>query len=742
MKHYETFLQNGQNIFDTYCRTDEEDKHPIMLPRAPHQKYIDRYPDQDLPGQSFKDDRVQQQNYEAEVKFYRVLENLEENFIVLHNFEYTHYQYHLGDKSHDKNKCGKCKKVSANNEGECDFVVVDSNYFAIFEVKNASYIKEHAAPIDGTDQKKQLPGFQKSLAQRKKMAELIKRFSNRLTVLQFSVYPNLKKIYNKEFKLSVDEKVSIIFEEDIHTLTDWIDWWKNNVSDLILPLYPKFQTIHEEVRNFLLAVWCTDNKGKCDSAKFSLGRCIMDIDEKLRSAEFTFRENNPDVITNPSKVTDFMGIKNFTKQQYDLIISNEHFCWVNGPAGTGKSVVLLEKMFNLATENDENKIILIGGTTHHDYQKILENTSIKVAVISFAEDEKVDEIRSKIEECFRNHQVAILSKSFTQSGTERLVFPNYNKLFRSLPGVNVFIDDFQYVFGWIDDFNVLVGFLRISQMISASNYVFVTYDIMQGCLNYTDKELHTKLINLLKDRVPSGQLYSLTKIMRNTFDLSIDLAKIRGIISEELFDKSEIVLPCQQPGHFIHGPKTAVHVFNNFDEENIKLIFNKEFRRITYRTDNTAEVPDVGLIHTYFDNGTLHLVEDLEMNINDGKLFSFADQTYSKEWPSVIVLHTIPHRSQWNCKMLYLAMSRARVKCTVIMYPLMGMILDHEAIYFTSTLLSKLEDSVRVTRYQFIPKTFKPRMIPNDKSKLEEYFKETTSYCEEFYRKRNQNVYK
>ena len=188
-------------------------------------------------------------------------------------------------------------------------------------------------------------------------------------------------------------------------------------------------------------------------------------------------------------------------------------------------------------------------------------------------------------------------------------------------------------------------------MISASNYVFVTYDIMQGCLNYTgpDKELHTKLINLLKDRVPSGQLYSLTKIMRNTFDLSIDLAKIRGIISEELFDKSEIVLPRQEPGHFIHGPKTAVHVFNNFDEENINLIFNKEFRRITYRTDNTAEVPDVGLIHTYFDNDTLHLVEDLEMNINDGKLFSFADQTYSKEWPSVIVLHTIPVPSQWDC---------------------------------------------------------------------------------------------
>ena len=61
--------------------------------------------------------------------------------------------------------------------------------------------------------------------------------------------------------------------------------------------------------------------------------------------------------------------------------------------------------------------------------------------------------------------------------------------------------------------------------------------------------------------------------------------------------------------------------------------------------------------------------------------------------------------------MLYIAMSRARVKCTVIMYPMMGMILDHEASNFTSTSLSKLEDSLRVKKYQFIPQTFKTKNV-------------------------------
>ena len=99
---YEKYRRNGKEIFDIYCLTEE--KRPIMLPRAPQQTYIDLYPDenQDQPGFDFKDDRLRQQNYEAEVKVYRALEKLQEDLIILHNFEYTHFQYHLNDSSHDK----------------------------------------------------------------------------------------------------------------------------------------------------------------------------------------------------------------------------------------------------------------------------------------------------------------------------------------------------------------------------------------------------------------------------------------------------------------------------------------------------------------------------------------------------------------------------------------------------------------------------------------------------------------
>jgi len=138
---YQKYLRNGKEIFETYCSTG--DKRPIMLPRAPQQTYIDVIdPDEDKPGCSFQNDRNQQLNYEAEVKVYRVLEKLDGNYIVLHSFEYTHFQYHLGDSNHDRRKCIICKKTATNREGECDFIVIAPTYFVIIEVKNMSHIGE------------------------------------------------------------------------------------------------------------------------------------------------------------------------------------------------------------------------------------------------------------------------------------------------------------------------------------------------------------------------------------------------------------------------------------------------------------------------------------------------------------------------------------------------------------------------------------------------------------------------
>ena len=178
------YIKNGEEIFLKYCNSPDN-LHPTMLPIAPDQTYIDKYP-QSSPA--FGDERKRQSDYEAEVVVYRAVEKLDEKrVVVLHNFEYTHHQYRLCD-NHVRRDCLECRNP-ANSEGECDFLVICPDRFIIIEVKNMTNIlacepdfhlctigedwenpecmtmKKHSEVLNKT--------FQKSLQQRHKIVNLI-----------------------------------------------------------------------------------------------------------------------------------------------------------------------------------------------------------------------------------------------------------------------------------------------------------------------------------------------------------------------------------------------------------------------------------------------------------------------------------------------------------------------------------------------------------------------------------------
>ena len=721
---YEKYLRNGNEIFETYCSTG--DKHPIMLPRAPQQTYVDLYPE-DQPGCSFENDRNQQLNYEAEVIVYRALEKLiGGHFIVLHSFEYTHFQYHLGDFNHVKRKCTECKKRATNREGECDFLVITPNYFVIMEVKNMGHIGNQSDPGCNKDQQSQALAktFQKSLDQRKKMVEFVKRFYKRLTVLQFTVYPNFQKAFKKDFQLSRDKLSSIIFKEDLEYFSDW---WKDNVSDLVLdePLHPEFRTKHEDVRNLLLAIWCTD-KTICDKSKCSLGKCIVNINEQLRSGIFTFRSNNPDVIPSPKIVKDFLGIDNLTKQQYDLINSNEKFLWINGPAGAGKTVVLLAKILQLALSSEDKKIVLFCETCYIDEDRTspeyldtpLKKAGVKHVSIFHTEmvDKPVDEVYRIIRGYLYDNQVVIIIvRGLTAKSKDIKCIGNISltKLIRLFQGkgIQVFFDDIQGAFSWekVEEYTDLdyETFKALFEL-SSSCHVWIACDTLQTPLCIDDVEerlrLDSRLTGFVKDELSSTQLVSLSKNLRNTSDLSRTLSIIREHIIEpghlvSTFRNDFAIL--QAPGHYIHGPKSIVHVLQKFDEKRLYDIFVKEFNELCFH--NMIDNNDVGILYT----NTQDLVK---INV-DGILLSkditprLVMSTYSQEWPAVIVLQTLVNdqlktlsggseKVLVDLQFLYLAMSRARVKCTVIMFPLEGTILEEN--HRMCSLLDKLKDSVEV----------------------------------------------
>ena len=736
--HYEKYLRNGNEIFKTYCSTG--DKHPIMLPRAPQQTYIDIYPE-DQPGCSFENDRNQQLNYEAEVIVYRALEKLSGgDLIVLHSFEYSHFQYYLEDLSHIIGKCLKCKKRKADREGECDFIVIAPNFFVIIEVKNMGHIGKQSDLGCNNDQQSLalVKTFQKSLEQRNKMVQFVKRFCKRLTVLQFTVYPNFQKAFKKEFLISRDQLSTIIFKEDIE---GFFDWWKENVSDLVLDesLHHEFRTKHEDVRNLLLAIWCTKDHGAqktiCDKSKCSLGKCIVKINERLRSGRFAFRSNNPEVIPSPKIVKDFLGINNLTKQQYDLINSYEMFLWINGPAGAGKTVVLLAKILQLALSSKDNKIVLFCETiiSPEHLLKPLKKAGVKHASTFVLEsiEESTDEITytsifCRIRDYLNENQVVIiwlrgfdtLTKDIEDIENTMLI--NVIRLFQG-KGIHVFIDDIQVKLQ--RDTDVMTknrdrdyDLLKTLLELSSSCRVWISCDMLQNFIYIADEEEviirhNSRLAGFFNEELSSTQLVSLSKNLRNTSDLS----KTLSIIREHILEQGNIVSPfknyfaiIQSPGHYIHGPKSIVHVLQRFDKELIYSIFVKEFNELCF--DDIKDGNDVGILHTL--NHTLDTVNiNLIVSILDDILFSTnitprrVMDVYSKEWPAVIVLQPLndhhgeilndgPAIVSCDSENLYIAMSRARAKCTVIIFPLEGAILDD--YHRMSSLLDKLEDSVEV----------------------------------------------
>ena len=146
----------------------------IMIPPIPDSKFIDKLPEGELEGPNIQE-KDHQEAYEAEVKLFRIFEEIQEGCLIIHQLEFTHEQYSAFVDEHQcsKKQCKKgpeihpCHKQSSEIEGECDFVVAGENFVAVFEVKglHLQYTDEDLKKIEGC--------CQSAILQRKKMEVLI-----------------------------------------------------------------------------------------------------------------------------------------------------------------------------------------------------------------------------------------------------------------------------------------------------------------------------------------------------------------------------------------------------------------------------------------------------------------------------------------------------------------------------------------------------------------------------------------
>ena len=490
-------------------------------------------------------------------------------------------------------------------------------------------------------------------------------------------------------------------------------WWADNVTqatpsvrrvskesvsstEIIMPVYN--QDSHEKVKFILLAIWATQ-KQKCFQSKCSLGKCIMDINKELKKGHITFktkkRTPNPDVVKAPFFISKYVGVQNLTTQQYSVFNSDESLMWINGPAGTGKTVILCSKIIQLLIQPDGNNKVVVfkftgqGNNSQH-YQCALDKARIQYKLISSSR---------------RKHTPEELANLITESVCRVIIVEvcyldttEFTETLRELSGYHVFVDDIQSIFKLYTTVNGCTDLINKLIELSINKKVWIACDIAQLWF-IRDNKIPSTLNKVLTDKLNTSQRRILTKNLRNTCDLSYILSVLRGEVELCSPGNLDLVLPTQSQGHFIHGPLTVIHVFNDCNVDSIVEVFDTELDRLCAELNYS----DIGVVYTYYSGDVVSLVRDsvdMRCNNTDVKI-AVCDSAYSSsaEWPAVVVLCEARnyYKEATYLSRLYLALSRARVHCTVIMYPWKGRTLD--TIPYMLPLLERLSNYARIIRY-------------------------------------------
>ena len=402
-------------------------------------------------------------------------------------------------------------------------------------------------------------------------------------------------------------------------------------------------------------------------------------------------------------------MENLTVEQYEAFESSENLLWINGPAGAGKSVILCGKIIKLVQLNEDNKVVLFkfGGMGNNCelYQRALKEASVKYQETSMSD---VTELVTLISESTCKVIIVEITRKDVQELTDTI---------SAVTNCHIFIDDIQELLYYSEpeENSVLMDKLKIytkrqmNKLLSLECTVRIACDMAQTYW-YLNREDIIDRLRMITVKLSSTQLVRLSMSLRNTCDLSDILCVIREQLRElysEITDILDICLPTQLRGHFIHGPLTVIHVFNDNNVDNIICVFDIELDRLC--VTNNLNYSDIGIVHTDYDvmshdvtSDVYSLVKDsvnMRCEDTDSKIaVCHSDDCASAQWPAVIVLHKMWGGSEENnLTELYLMVSRARVYCSVLIFPQEGETLDDSPHMLH--LLDKLSNYARIIRY-------------------------------------------
>ena len=370
-----------------------------------------------------------------------------------------------------------CKKSERNkDEGEHDFVVIGPDYIVIIEVKNPS--TSETSPIFPSSAKKSEKNpidtsFEKSCTQFEKAVKLVQGIAEKfnpesqasIKLFQIVAFPNLNQaalssvisssgVSTSNGNSSEQNSLGATILTSADHLEDFSSFWNEKIK---YKTSSKIQVCGDiiKIQHVLLRLFVATGKdGKeIDKCKICLTECVKEIDRKLRDSEITFaaakRPPNPKVVSTSAKplvgevniFRDCLRLKYITKEQLQAYEAYEHpserFI-ITGPAGSGKTLVLLARVIRWALEEPTAKIELI---VMNDIKVVKYAEIFKKAHLKVFECEEYD-FESNANDILKNHQVII-----THQNRKHLKKRDQFK-YR-------FVDDIQFVHGKEDIIDLL-----------------------------------------------------------------------------------------------------------------------------------------------------------------------------------------------------------------------------------------------------------------------------------------------
>ena len=697
-------------------------ERPKIIPPIPDSKHFEKLSDGDLKGRTASLKELQD-GYEAEVKVYRCFEELRRDVIVVHQIEYTKEQYSVFDPFYKFDK-----KTKFNIFGETDFVVIGNCFVAVFEVKGLTISKHRACSSEqSSEHDMNAVRFEKCCEdagrQRNRMVNLVNKVDSSVPVYQFTVFPNISR---EDIDRGYLSDTSLLFSEDMDNFTSKFD-------TLIPPHDTARCSDKETVKRYLVGLWCIKNNNHWDVKDCTLSRCIVDVNEKLKRALVTKSAvdldkakhgknkkkkqekspENPRMVNAPDLFKDYLNISCLTQDQQGVFKNDEKLLWVEGPAGSGKTIAMLGKIIDIVLNPNlqGRSRVLVVSAGQDDLVTIKRNCdllnsiceSVTCTIVTYNYSNVRGDIRNKVDEaesdtfkqfvnCKSQIVLLAMNKTLINQFVKKILFSfNY-----------VFVDDYQLITDqllrdapiyptYTQDI-LSYGLMPVVQYCVENNTtVWVLSDMGQSWYQQILKELPAfqNIVDEFRNMFVSKMYFSVN--VRNAYELSTVLSVIREHNSAlDCTDTGRLGLPQQQDGHFLRGTKPTIYLLDGLRLSNSwELgILNDELCKLK-EPDSCLENKDIAVLCNFVERRLIEKVSrvlEIYKEENNKITLQHTAGCMSAEWAAVVVLYrcepviknTVRDRLpnigireisySVTFPQIYVALSRARVYSTVIMF--------------------------------------------------------------------------